>query len=305
MTMMGVQKMSGTHLSCLLKQQLQNRAVAFKKKVAFAPGLRVVLWGDNPASLLYIKHKKKCAESLGIHFGCFALDSNTTEEEVKTVVEGLNEDPNAHGIIVQLPLYNNVAPQNILKTIEPRKDVDGLTPFNAGLLYSSYAQSGFVSCTPWGCLQLLKAYNVSLEGKHVVVMGRSSLVGRPFAALCLKENATVTLVHSHTPNVEKYTRQADVLCVAIGKPKTVGAQYIKEGAVVLDVGIHQQGDTWCGDVDAKAVKAYAKLLSPVPGGVGPMTVMGLMYNTLKAAYQQHGLPFEDISVRAIDNCSDI
>lgn len=282
--------LDGRALADSLGTVLREHALTFQRHTRRRVGLRVVMWGDDPASKIYVQNKQRKAEELGLHFTGYAFAQDDPFEDVLKVIEGLNQDAFCHGLIVQLPIPETARTAELLDAVSPTKDVDGLHPYSRGRLYASDTDPTFVPCTPWGCLQLLKAHDIALKGKHVVVVGRSSLVGRSFAALCLKEDATVTIVHSASENVKQLTLQADILCVAAGKPGLIDASYVKEGAAVLDVGIHPLSDGMCGDVVFEDVATKAAWLSPVPRGVGPMTVMGLMHNTLQAAYRAYGLP---------------
>lgn len=255
------------------------------------PGLAVIAVGEDPASLIYIGRKREKAKDLGIFFEEHSLEGFCAFKTLKEKIERLNENPLIDGIILQLPIPPSLEVAPLLALIAPTKDVDGLHPLNRGMLYSQ-SQEGFVPCTPLGCLYLLKAYGFSLSGKEVVVVGRSLLVGRPLAALCLRENATVTIAHSQTKDLPLITQRADFLFVALGQPDFIRSFHVKKGAVVLDIGINRDEENiLTGDVNFQEVVAVASALSPVPGGVGPLTVMGLMHNTLKAAFDQCALPF--------------
>ena len=258
------------------------------------PGLAVVRVGSDPASIIYVDRKKKMTESLGFFFEEHVLSAQITPRGLSQKIAFLNESSFIDGIILQLPLPGGHDPTPYLSMIDPIKDVDGLHPLNRGLLYSENAL-GFIPCTPWGCLELLRHYGYVLEGKSVVVVGRSVLVGRPLAALLIRENATVTLAHSYTKDLAEITSRADFLFVAAGQKLLIEPQHVKQGAVVVDIGIHRLDRKLVGDVD------YAELLdsgilrggaiSPVPGGVGPLTVLGLMHNTLLAAFQRCAISF--------------
>ena len=272
----------------------------FGRHTGMKPGLGVVRVGCDPASQLYIQKKFQAAQELGIHLTEHVLMADDGLTTIHDTLHALNTAPHIHGIIVQLPLpwhlqNTAVSGEEVVELISPHKDVDGLHPLNRGRLWGN--GECFVPCTPLGCLKLLEAYDLSPAGKHVVVMGRSILVGRPLAALMVRQNATVTLVHSHTPSSETLTRQGDFLFVATGKRGLVTQNFLKPGGVVVDIGIHHdpaqgRGHGIVGDVDPQALYTSAlKAFSPVPGGIGPLTVMGLMHNTLKAAFQQHGLTF--------------
>lgn len=243
--------------------------------------LAVIQVGNDPASTVYVGNKKKACEYIGIKSLSYELPVETTEEELLKLVEELNGKESVHGILVQLPLPSHIDEDKVIETISPKKDVDGFHPQSVGAL--SIGQPGFVSCTPAGIIQLLKRSGVEMDGKECVIVGRSNIVGKPMAMLMLRENATVTICHSHTKDLKEITKRADILIVAIGKPKFITADYVKEGAVVIDVGIHrQEGKKLCGDVDFDSVEPAASLITPVPGGVGPMTIAMLMKNCVEA-----------------------
>lgn len=244
--------------------------------------LAVVLVGNDPASAVYVNNKKKNCEYVGIHSKSYELPEHVTEEELLALVNRLNDDSQVDGILVQLPLPAHIDEDKIIKAIKPEKDVDGFHPESVGAL--SIGLPGYVSCTPAGIIQLLKRYNIEMEGKHCVIIGRSNIVGKPMAMLMLRENATVTITHSRTRDLKSFTKNADILIVAIGKPEFIDSSYIKEGAVVIDVGIHRREDgSLCGDVLFNDVEPIAGAITPVPGGVGKTTIAMLMNNCV------HGL----------------
>ena len=244
-------------------------------------GLAVVLVGDDNASRIYVRNKINACAEIGLKSTLVELPGTATEEEVIDAVITLNNDTAVHGIIVQLPLPKHIDTDKVLATINPDKDVDGCHYVQKGKLWTGTPET--LPCTPYGCIELLKHYNIAIEGKHAVVLGRSNLVGRPLAELLLRENATVTVCHSKTANVADVTKTADILCVAIGKSKYVTADMVKDGAVVIDVGINRdENGKLCGDVDFESVKDKCSYITPVPGGVGPMTVTMLMKNTVEA-----------------------
>lgn len=245
-----------------------------------APHLAIVLVGEDPASQVYIKHKKKTCEELGFSFTLRTLPETATQQEVLDVVEALNNNAAINGILVQQPLPPHINTLTIVKSIAPKKDVDCLHPQNLGLVAKGAAQ--LLPCTPAGVVELLKRENIEIAGKNAVVVGRSDVVGKPLALMLLGENATVTICHSHTQNLEAICRSADILVVAIGKAKFIHGGYVKPGAVVIDVGIHREGKKLCGDVDFDSVVTQAAYVTPVPGGVGPMTVAMLMQNCMRA-----------------------
>lgn len=243
--------------------------------------LAVIQVGNDPASSVYVGNKKKACAYINIESIAYELPEETTEEELLEVIDKLNKDPKVHGILCQLPLPAHINEDHVIHAISPKKDVDGFHPQNVGAL--TIGQQGFVSCTPAGIIELLKRSNIELEGKHCVVIGRSNIVGKPMALLMLRENATVTVCHSRTKNLKEICKQADILIVAIGKPLFVTADYVKEGAVVIDVGIHRnENNKLCGDVKFDEVESHTSFITPVPGGVGPMTIAMLMHNCVEA-----------------------
>jgi methylenetetrahydrofolate dehydrogenase (NADP+)/methenyltetrahydrofolate cyclohydrolase len=238
--------------------------------------------GNDPASSVYVGNKKKACEYIGIKSLAYELPENTTESELIELIEKLNADGSVNGILVQLPVPEHINEEKIINTISPAKDVDGFHPASVGAL--SIGQKGFVSCTPAGIIQLLKRSDVEIEGKNCVVIGRSNIVGKPMAMLLLRENGTVTVCHSRTKDLKEVCRRADILVVAIGRPKMIDADYVKDGAVVIDVGIHRmENGKLCGDVDYASVEPVASAITPVPGGVGPMTIAMLMNNCVETA----------------------
>ena len=249
--------------------------------------LAVIIVGEDPASQVYVRNKKNACEYCGIESLSYELSEKTSQEELLSLIEKLNKDEKVHGILVQLPLPSHIDEDAVIEAIDPGKDVDGFSRRSVGAL--SIGTEGFVSCTPAGIIELLHRYDVDADGKECVVMGRSNIVGKPMAMLMLRENATVTVVHSHTKDLKEICKRADILIVAIGKPKFVTGEYVKKDAVVIDVGIHRVdpetngGKKLCGDVDYDEVKDIASAITPVPGGVGPMTIAMLMKNVLKSA----------------------
>jgi methylenetetrahydrofolate dehydrogenase (NADP+)/methenyltetrahydrofolate cyclohydrolase len=250
-----------------------------------APGLATVLVGDDPASQIYVRNKHKACEEAGMRSIHHGLASDTTQADLLELIEGLNADADVDGILVQLPVPEQIDPDAVLATLEPRKDVDGLTPTNAGLLASG--APGLVPCTPAGVMELLRHEGVELEGAEAVVVGRSNLVGRPVASLLLGANATVTTCHSRTRDLPAVCARGDVLVAAVGSPRLIGADAVKPGATVIDVGMNRSDDGLAGDVDFDAVSEVAEAITPVPGGVGPMTIAMLLANTLQAARSRH------------------
>ena len=267
----------GKKISAQVKDECKERVTKENLDVTLA----VIQVGNDPASTVYVGNKKKACEYVGIHSLSYELSEETTEEELLALVEKLNADDTVNGILVQLPLPSHINEDKVIQTISPKKDVDGFHPQSVGAL--SIGQPGFVSCTPAGIIQLLKRSGVVIDGKECVIVGRSNIVGKPMAMLMLRENATVTVCHSHTKDLKEVTKRADILIVAIGKPKMITADYVKEGAVVIDVGIHRpEGGKLCGDVDFDSVEKTASAITPVPGGVGPMTIAMLMNNSVEA-----------------------
>lgn len=265
----------------LISTQVKDECKERVAKEGLDVTLAVIQVGNDPASTVYVGNKKKACEYIGIRSLSYELPEETTEEELLSLVKKLNEDTSVHGILVQLPLPKHIDEDRVIQTISPKKDVDGFHPQSVGAL--SIGQPGFVSCTPAGIIQLLKRSGVEMEGKECVIVGRSNIVGKPMALLMLRENATVTICHSRTKNLQEVTKRADILIVAIGKPKFITSEYVKEGAVVIDVGIHRnENNKLCGDVDFDDVEPIASAITPVPGGVGPMTIAMLMNNCVEA-----------------------
>ena len=278
----------GKKISTELKDEVKEKVAALKEK-GIDVTLAVILVGNDPASTVYVGNKKKACEYTGIISKSFELPEETTEEELLKLIDDLNKDETVNGILVQLPLPKHIDEDKVIRSINPDKDVDGFHPESVGRL--SIGAPGFVSCTPAGIIHLLKRSNTELDGANVVVVGRSNIVGKPMAMLLLRENATVTICHSHTKNLKEVCKRADVLVVAIGQPKFIDADYIKEGATVIDVGIHRIDGTkkLCGDVDYESAEKVAGKITPVPGGVGPMTIASLINNCYEAALMQNGL----------------
>ena len=264
---------------------LKGKKVAELKENGIEVTLAVIQVGNDPASSVYVGNKKKACEFVGIRSLSYELPEETTQDELLDLVKELNERADVNGILVQLPLPKQIDEETVLNTISPLKDVDGFHPMNVGAL--CIGKAGFVSCTPAGIIELLKRSNVEIEGKHCVVIGRSNIVGKPMALLMLRENATVTVAHSKTQNLKEICKTADILIVAIGKPQFITADYVKEGAVVIDVGIHRdENNKLCGDVKYDEVFEKASAITPVPGGVGPMTIAMLMKNCVESVELQ-------------------
>ena len=270
----------GKAISLAVKDEIKAKTEELAAK-GITVTLAVILVGEDPASQVYVKNKKKACEYCGIRSLSYELPADTTEEKLLELIDELNTRDDVNGILVQLPLPKGINEDRVLDAISPLKDVDGFHPVNVGKL--SIGKKGYVSCTPAGVIQLLKRSDIEISGKECVVVGRSNIVGKPMAMLLLRENGTVTVTHSRTTDLREVTKRADILVVAIGKPKFIDASYVKEGAVVIDVGIHRNEDgKLCGDVDYDSVEPVASAITPVPGGVGPMTIAMLMYNCLSS-----------------------
>ncbi len=277
---MAAKMLDGAAMALEVEKELKQRVDALREKNV-VPGLCVILVGNDPASQTYVANKEKACARLGIHSQTLRMGAETTQAELEASIERANEDEAIHGILVQLPLPAHLDEHRALALIRPEKDVDGFHAVNMGRL--ARGEECVVACTPKGALHMLKAAGVPIAGKNAVVIGRSNIVGKPMALLLLQENATVTICHSRTENLAEYTRRADILVAAVGKPRFVTADMVKEGAAVLDVGINRVDGKLCGDVDFETVKEKAGWISPVPGGVGKMTIAMLMENTVSAA----------------------
>ena len=270
----------GKRISQEIKDELKERVAQLKQEGKEAT-LAVIQVGSDPASSVYVNNKKKACAYVGIRSLSYELPEETTETELLDLIDRLNNDDTVNGILVQLPLPKHIKEDLVIQSISPAKDVDGFHPENVGRLV--IGEKGFVSCTPAGIIQLLKRSGIEISGKNCVVIGRSNIVGKPMALLMLRENATVTIAHSMTENLKEVCKGADILIVAIGKPQFITADYIKEGAVVIDVGIHRNVENkLCGDVKYDEVAPHASAITPVPGGVGPMTIAMLMHNCVEA-----------------------
>ena len=278
---MTAQLIDGNALSQLLREQVSSRILQLKQQGVTA-GLAVILVGDNQASQVYVRNKVKACEQTGIHSVLEKHDAAMTEAALLDRVAALNADPSIHGILVQLPLPAHIDAQKVIEAIAPEKDVDGFHVASAGALMTGLP--GYWPCTPHGCMKMLGHIGYNLRGKHAVVIGRSNIVGKPMALMLLQQNATVTICHSATPDLKAHTLQADVIVAAVGKRNVLTADMVKPGAVVLDVGMNRDDDgKLCGDVDFEGVKQVASHITPVPGGVGPMTITMLLVNTLASA----------------------
>lgn len=270
----------GKQISLDIKNELKEKVAKYKEQ-GIEITLAVVKVGNDPASAVYVRNKEKACEYVGINSKTLALPEETTEEELLNVVKELNEDKNVNGILVQLPLPKHIDESKVLLTIDSTKDVDGFHPVNVGKMV--IGEDTFLPCTPAGIIEMIKRTDIDIEGKECVVIGRSNIVGKPMAMLMLKENATVTIAHSRTKDLKEVTKRADIIVAAIGKAKFVTADYVKEGAVVIDVGMDRdENGKLCGDVDFESVSKVALAITPVPGGVGPMTVTMLLVNCLRS-----------------------
>jgi len=287
----------GKQVAKTLTNMLADQTKAFVNQTGMPPGLAVILVGENPASQVYVRNKGKMADKIGFHSVQRTLDVDISEDDLGAVIDSLNDDANIHGILVQLPLPDHIDAETVLNSVSPAKDVDGFHPTNVGLLGIGARDRALVPCTPAGCLYLArKTLGDDLSGRHVVIVGRSTIVGKPAAQLFLSENCTVTIAHSRTRDLPALTRQADILVAAVGRPQMIDGDWIKPGACVIDVGINRidapdlgAGKTrLVGDVDFDNACAVAGSITPVPGGVGPMTIAMLMRNTLIAACRQNG-----------------
>ena len=272
----------GKKTSADIKAELAVETEGFKKENGFVPGLAVIIVGNDPASEVYVRNKCRACETIGFYSEKYEMPESTSEDELIALIEKLNCDDKIHGILVQLPLPRHIDVEKVLLTIKPHKDVDAFHPYNTGKIMQG--KYDFLPCTPAGVMELLKRYNVNIKGKHCVVIGRSDIVGKPMAMLLLHANGTVTVCHSRTKELSSVTREADILVVAIGRADFITADMVKPGAVVIDVGMNRRADgKLTGDVDFAAVEPIASAITPVPGGVGPMTITMLLQNTLTAA----------------------
>lgn len=275
----------GKAVASQVRERVASQVAEFVQTEEVRPGLATVLVGDDPASELYVRRKREACEQVGMTSYHHELSSQASASEIQATIERLNADGSVHAILVQLPLPDHVDDAAMTALIDPAKDVDGLTPLNAGLL--AQGQDAVAPCTPAGVMELLRFHHTRLDGARAVVLGRSILVGRPIASLLLRANATVTSCHSHTRDLASVCSQADVLVAAVGQPRLVGAEMVAEGATVIDVGQNRVAEGVVGDVDFDAVKTRARALTPVPGGVGPMTIAMLLHNTIWLARQRH------------------
>lgn len=281
----------GKKISQEIKDELKEK-VAHLKEQGTEIALAVIQVGEDPASSVYVRNKKRACEYIGIKSVAYEVPEATTQEELLEIIHKCNENPEINGILVQLPLPKHIDEDTVIKAIAPEKDVDGFHPQSVGAM--TIGEPGFLPCTPAGIIQLLKRSGIEIEGKECVIVGRSNIVGKPMALLLLRENGTVTICHSRTKDLREVTKRADILVVAIGKPKFIDETYVKEGAVVIDVGIHRnENNKLCGDVDYDKVAPHTTAITPVPGGVGPMTIAMLMNNCVESALMQES-DYEDI-----------
>ncbi len=271
--------LNGKEVSAYIREQIKNRCNELSE-IGIMPGLAVVLVGNNPASEIYVRNKKKACDEVGIYSEEYRLDSNTTQQQLLDLIYELNQKPDIDGILVQLPLPSHIDEKAVIAAIDPSKDVDAFSNQSVGML--SVGNPTFLPCTPAGIMEILKYYKIDVESKECVIVGRSNIVGKPMAMMMLNANATVTICHSKTNNLKEICKRADILIVAVGKKKLIDAEYVKPGAVVIDVGMNRdENGKLCGDVDFESVKDVASYITPVPGGVGPMTISMLLYNTIR------------------------
>jgi methylenetetrahydrofolate dehydrogenase (NADP+)/methenyltetrahydrofolate cyclohydrolase len=270
----------GKSISAGIREELKKRVETLKQK-GVVPGLAVILVGDDPASAVYVRNKERACEETGIYSAVHRLGAQTSEEELISLIQSLNKDSSIHGILVQLPVPGHINERTVLRAVDPDKDVDGLHVVTAGRLFAG--EKGFVPCTPKGIIRLLKTTGVDISGKRAVVVGRSNLVGKPVSMLLLSENATVTICHSRTADLAGVCSEADILVAAVGRPEMIKGEYIKQGAIVIDVGTTKVDGKLKGDVEFEEAAKKAAFITPVPGGVGPMTVTMLLENTIEAA----------------------
>jgi methylenetetrahydrofolate dehydrogenase (NADP+)/methenyltetrahydrofolate cyclohydrolase len=280
--------LDGKALSEKIRDQLKREVEELKEKSGREPALAVVLVGNNPASEIYVRNKIKACQKIGIRSIDKKLPANITQEELNSVVRELNEDETIDGIIVQLPLPKHLSCREVINYISPEKDVDGFHPTNLGKCVIGLYDEGLMPCTPAGVMKFFEEYNIELEGKNAVMVGHSNIVGKPLANMLLNANATVSVCHIYTKDLVHYTRNADILCVATGVPHLIKEEMVKEKAVVIDIGISRVNGKIIGDVDFERVKEKAAAITPVPGGVGPMTITMLLYNTVKACRMRMG-----------------
>jgi 5,10-methylene-tetrahydrofolate dehydrogenase/methenyl tetrahydrofolate cyclohydrolase len=287
--------LNGTVLADRFRAEIAADVERFKTQYGLPPGLGAVLAGDNPASQMYVRMKRRACEQVGINSVAHVVSADTSQQEVERIVQSLNDDPAIHGILVQLPLPSHLDEERVLRLVSLEKDVDGFHPINIGLLAMKGREPTFTPATPTGCMALLRESGVTIEGANAVVIGRSNIVGLPVSLMLMKANATVTVCHSHSRNLPDRVRQADIVIAAIGRPEYVKGDWLKPGAVVIDVGTNrvedpsaEKGFRWVGDVEFDKAKEVAGAITQVPGGVGPMTITMLLQNTVKAAWRIAG-----------------
>ena len=272
----------GKAISAQIREEIAEKVKLYNEKTGLRPGLAVIIVGENPASQVYVRNKKKACEQVGFNSWVYEMPESMTQDELNALIDKLNGDPGVHGILVQLPLPKHLDEEEVILRIKPEKDVDAFHPYNVGRI--TIGDPKFLPCTPAGIMELLKRSNIEISGKECVVIGRSNIVGKPMALLLLAENGTVTVCHSKTKDLKEVCRRADILVVAIGKADFVTSEMVKDGAVVIDVGMNRNAEgKLTGDVDFESVSEVASYITPVPGGVGPMTITMLLQNTLTAA----------------------
>ncbi len=277
----------GKEVAQKIRENISSELEELKNKTGKVPGLAVVIVGEDPASQTYVNNKEKTSKNLGFHSEVHRLPESISQKELLELVDKLNNDDNIHGVLVQLPLPDHIEDEAVIHAIAPEKDVDGFHPVNVGNMM--IGEKSYIPCTPHGVIKMIEHVGMDLKGKNAVVIGRSNIVGKPVSLLLLERNATVTITHSKTQDLPGVCKQADVLVVAAGKPEMVKGDWIKPGAVVIDVGIHRIDDKLKGDVEFESAEKVAGYISPVPGGVGPMTITMLMHNTLQSFKFKHGL----------------
>ncbi len=277
----------GKKTSSDMRGEIRERTLKFKEENGFLPGLAVIIVGEDPASQVYVRNKKKDCDEVGFNSEVIALPENTEEKELLALIDTLNKREDIHGILVQLPLPKHLDSEIVIAAIDPEKDVDAFSYVNVGKI--TVGNYSFLPCTPAGVMELLKRYNIEVAGKNCVVVGRSNIVGKPMGALLLAENGTVTTCHSRTKDLASFTKNADILIAAVGKPQMITGDMVKEGAVLIDVGINRVGDKLVGDLDFDSCAEKASYITPVPGGVGPMTIAILMQNTVTSYKMRFGL----------------
>ncbi len=281
--------LDGKKLSEKIKKELKEEVENFKSQGLREPALAVVLVGNDPASEIYVRNKIKSCQTVGIRSVDVRLPEETTQEKLNSIVKELNEDEGIDGIIVQLPLPKHLSCREVIEFISPEKDVDGFHPENAGKCLLGLYEKGLMPCTPAGVMKIFEEYGIELQGKNAVMVGHSNIVGKPLATMMINANATVSVCHVYTKDLASFTKEADILCVATGVPHLIKADMVKEGAVVIDIGISRINGKIVGDVDFENVKEKASAITPVPGGVGPMTIAMLLYNTVKAYKMRMGI----------------